>query len=144
MKKHSSAFKPFLEYFEPQWVEVKKTQSRGKTGARVSWNCYHASLKGGMKATSTLEVSHKHMKSSFGMKPKFNTFYDHLKVQQLKTISAIKDMENRAPKKKKISKASEYQEKIQEEVKKKYKLAEIKEYLDNISNILAGYKVQPK
>ena len=65
-------------------------------------------------------------------------------VQQLKTISAIKDMENRAPKKNKISKASEYQEKIQEEVKKKYKLAEIKEYLDNISTILAGYKVQPK
>ena len=101
VKKHISAFKPFLEYFEPQWVGVKRTQRRGKTGARVSWNCYHAALKGEMKTTSTLEVSHKYMKSIFGMKPKFNTFYDRLKVQQLKTISAIKDMENRAPKKKK-------------------------------------------
>ncbi|KAJ9060648.1 hypothetical protein DSO57_1028600 [Entomophthora muscae] len=37
---------------------------------------------------------HKHIKSSFGIKPRYNTFYEHLKVQQGKTVASIRDIEN--------------------------------------------------
>ncbi|KAJ9056467.1 hypothetical protein DSO57_1032788 [Entomophthora muscae] len=71
---------------------------------KANWNCYQAVLKDEMKNNSSLEGWHKHIKSSFGFNPRYNTFYEHLKVQQGKTVASIRDIENRPSKKKRTTK----------------------------------------
>ncbi|KAJ9069380.1 hypothetical protein DSO57_1019053 [Entomophthora muscae] len=65
IKKHSTIFTGYLDYFERQWVDKKVTAWRGKSGATAPWNCQGACLKGEMKPTSSLEVWHKHLKVKF-------------------------------------------------------------------------------
>ena len=39
-------FKPFLEYFEPQWIGKVVTQRQGKARAKASWNVHRAAVNG--------------------------------------------------------------------------------------------------
>ncbi|KAJ9063186.1 hypothetical protein DSO57_1002486 [Entomophthora muscae] len=55
---------------------------------------------------------HKHIKPSFGIKPRYINFYEHLKVQQGKTVALIRDIEKRLSKKKRKTKEKQYEEKI--------------------------------
>ncbi|KAJ9049288.1 hypothetical protein DSO57_1026169 [Entomophthora muscae] len=83
----------------------------------------------------------KHIKSIFGIKPRYNTFYEHLKVQQGKTAASIRGIENRPSKKKRTTKEKQYQEKIKDVVKARYKLSEIGEYIKKITTVLNGNQV---
>lgn len=141
---HVEVFAPFLEYFEGQWVGKIKTVRRGQPRAKVPWNCHAAVLKNDLKTTSNLEAWHKHLKSKFGQSPRYNTFFNHLKVEQEKTISVLKDIEVRPTKKKRFTKGSEYQKRIHDIVKAKYKKSEIGAYIDKIAATLTGNMVEKK
>ncbi|KAJ9083628.1 hypothetical protein DSO57_1032829 [Entomophthora muscae] len=90
-------FKPFLEYFEPQWIGKVVTQRQGKACAKASWNIYQAAINGELKTTSALEVYHKHLKANFGLHPKVNKFFSILHHEQEKTISKLRDLSNCVP-----------------------------------------------
>ena len=47
-------FKPFLEYFKPQWIGKVVTQRQGKACAKASWNMYQAAVNRELKTTLEL------------------------------------------------------------------------------------------
>ncbi|KAJ9088646.1 hypothetical protein DSO57_1020979 [Entomophthora muscae] len=47
VKKHSSIFKGYLDYFKRQWVGKKVTAQRRKSRATAPWDCQGPCLKGG-------------------------------------------------------------------------------------------------
>ncbi|KAJ9061821.1 hypothetical protein DSO57_1039811 [Entomophthora muscae] len=114
------------------------TARRGKRGATAPWNGQGACLKGEMKTTSSLEVWHKHLKTKFGTNPKFNKFFQKLQEEQARTVSKFRDLASQVAPKKRKSKDQDYQEDMQKVVKKKYKVAEIKKYLEDVATALAG------
>ncbi|KAJ9080820.1 hypothetical protein DSO57_1020945 [Entomophthora muscae] len=114
IKKHSTIFKGYLDYFEQQWVGKKVTVWRGKSGATAPWNCQSACVKGELKTNSSLEE------------------------EQARNLSKFCDLANRVAPKKRKSKEQDYQEDMQKVVKKKYKVVEIKKYLEDVATALAG------
>ncbi|KAJ9090436.1 hypothetical protein DSO57_1002742 [Entomophthora muscae] len=90
--------------------------SHRKSGATAPWNCQGACIKGEMKTTSSLE----------------------LQEEQARTVSKFRGLANRVAPKKRKSKEQDYQEDVQKVVKKKYKVAEIKKYLEDVATALAG------
>ncbi|KAJ9062338.1 hypothetical protein DSO57_1011912 [Entomophthora muscae] len=138
IKKHSTIFKGYLDYFEHQWASKIVTAWRGKSRATAPWNFQGACLKGEMKTASSLEVWHKHLKVKFGSTPKYNKFISKLQEEQTQTVSKFCNLANRVAPKKQKSKEQDYQEDVQKVVKKQYKMAEIKKYLEDIATVLAG------
>ncbi|KAJ9049043.1 hypothetical protein DSO57_1028657 [Entomophthora muscae] len=114
-------------------MEGKKvTAQRGNSGATAPWNCQGACLKGEMKTTSSLEVWHNYLKVKFGSNPKYNKFFSKLQEKQAQTVSKFCNLSNWVAPKKQKSKEQDYQEDVQKVVKKKYKVAEIKKYLEDV------------
>ncbi|KAJ9071093.1 hypothetical protein DSO57_1000768 [Entomophthora muscae] len=103
VKKCSTIFKGYLEYFERQWVGKKVTARRGKSGATAPWNCQSACIKGEMKKSSSL---------------KFNKFFQKPQEEQARTVSKFQDLANWVTPKKRKSKEQDYQEDVQKVVKK--------------------------
>ncbi|KAJ9055732.1 hypothetical protein DSO57_1000592 [Entomophthora muscae] len=117
IKKHSTIFKGYLDYFERQWVGKKVTAQRGKSRATAPWNCQGACLKGEIKTTSSLEVWHKHMKANFVSNPNYNNFFQKLQGEQSQSVSNFCDLAKQVALNEK-SKKHDYQEDVQKVVKK--------------------------
>ena len=94
--KHTE-LRPFLEYFEPQWIGKVVTQRRSKARAKAPWNVYWTAINSDLKITSALEAYHRHLKSNFGLHPKFSKLFLLLQHEQEKTISKLRDLANCVP-----------------------------------------------
>ncbi|KAJ9070516.1 hypothetical protein DSO57_1007140 [Entomophthora muscae] len=65
-------------------------------------------------------------------------FFSKLQEEQARTVSKFHSLANQVAPKKQKSKEQDYQEDVQKVVKKKYKVAEIKKYLEDVATALAG------
>ncbi|KAJ9076426.1 hypothetical protein DSO57_1026449 [Entomophthora muscae] len=86
-----------------------------------------------MKMTASLKLWQKHLKTKFGANPKFNKFFLKLQEEQARNVSKLRGLANRVAPRKMKSKDQDCQEEIQKVVKKKYKVAEIKNYLEDVA-----------
>ncbi|KAJ9057689.1 hypothetical protein DSO57_1020280 [Entomophthora muscae] len=79
----------------------------------------------------------------YSANPKFNNFFQKLQEEQARNVFKFQDLGNQVAQKKKISKVQKYQKAVQKIVKKKYKMVEIKKYLEDVATALAGGFNQP-
>ncbi|KAJ9068173.1 hypothetical protein DSO57_1031316 [Entomophthora muscae] len=81
---NQTAFAPFIEYFETQWVGIfQGARLIRKGGDSIIWNCYKQVKDRLIKDTSSLEGWHSHFATGVRVhKPKFNKIMVHLKPQQ--------------------------------------------------------------